>query len=96
MDRDKLEKSLLKKGFVMDDTKDHRYFHLVVDGKEPGISTKTSHGSKTHKVLGKPLQSDVKKQLNLDTSKQLREYVDCSLTLDKYLDILKEKGIKLE
>lgn len=93
MDRDKLEQSLQKKGFVMDASKDHRYFHLVVNGKQPGIYTKTSHGSKKYKVLGKPLQSDVKNQLKLDSSNQLRDFVECPLTEAMYLKLLRKKGL---
>lgn len=96
MDRDKLERSLRRKGFVMDDKRDHRFFHLVVDGKRPGIYTKTSHGSKENKILRNPLQSKVKKQLKLDNINQLKKFVDCPLTYEKYLGILKKKGIKLE
>ena len=96
MERDKLEQSLQKKGFKMDDKKDHRYFHLVVNGKRPGISTKTSHGSKKYKTLAGPLQSAVKKQLKLDTSSQLKDFVDCPLSYENYLDILKEKGLVVE
>lgn len=94
MDRNKLEQSLRKKGFVMDNTKDHRYFHLEVNGKRPGISTKTSHGSK--KTLGNSLQSEIKRQLRLDNNNQLRELVDCPLSHDDYIDILRKKGWVLE
>ena len=95
MDRDKLESSLQKKGFEMDESKHHRYFHLIVDGKKTNIHTKTSHGSKKHKTLGPPNQSLVKRQLKFEKKKQLEQFIDCTITYEDYIQILTAQGINL-
>lgn len=91
MDRDKIEQSLLRKGFVLDN-RHHRYFLHKVDGRETGVKTKVSHGKK-YKRLDESLQAVMKRQLKLDTSAEFRDLVECPMSADYYLAKLRAKGI---
>jgi|CXWK01.1.fsa_nt_gi hypothetical protein len=82
-----IEGSLGKKGFKKKDTH-HTFFHLWVDDKKTTIHTKISHGSKE---VSDPLLGQMAKQVRLNRS-QFCDLVDCSLTHDGYLEILREGG----
>ena len=93
MEREKIASSLRKKGFVEDiKGRDHRYYHHQVNGKRTGVRTKLSMGS-NYKRLGTPLLAKIKKQLKLDSSKDLADLVNCPMTEDDYIEILKVKDI---
>ena len=93
MEREKIATSLKKKGFVEDiKGRDHRYYHHQVNGKRTGVRTKLSMGSK-YKRLGNPLLAKIKKQLKLDSPKELSDLVNCPMTGDDYIEILKVKNI---
>mgnify|MGYP001605701850 CR=1 FL=1 len=91
IDKKKIEKGLKKKGFKAETTH-HTYFYFYYNGKQSSISTHTSHGSK-YKVYGDTLLALMKKQLELDTPQDLADLIQCRLTEDKYIDILKSKGL---
>lgn len=90
--RDQIESSLLKKGFVSDDDRDHRFFHHVWAGKRTGIKTKISRGSK-YRAIDASLQSKMKKQLKLDTSEEFRGLVLCPMAAEDYLEKLRTRGL---
>lgn len=93
VDRDEIEASLPKKGFVKDDRKKgHRYFYHEYKGKRTGPFAYTSHGS-GYKVYGDPLLKRMKAELRLDTVRQVADLVECPMTQDAYEAILKGKGI---
>ena len=93
MEREKIATSLKKKGFVEDiKGRDHRYYHHQFNGKRTGVRTKLSMGSK-YKRLGAPLLAKIKKQLKLDSSEDLADLVNCPMTQDDYIEILKVKDI---
>lgn len=82
----KVESSLLKKGFVQEPG-DHKFFYLYVDGKRTGIRTKTSHcGQEINDYLIRQMS----RQVQLDKSDFL-DLVNCPLSKEKYVQILKEK-----
>lgn len=82
--------SLKKKGFVQD-SGDHKFFHYEVDGKQiGGVYTKVSHGS-THNDYDDYLLGQMKKQLKLDTTAQVKELLTCPMSADQYKNILKKK-----
>lgn len=93
MDKKKLESALKRKGFSEDTDSDHRWYHFHYKGRDTGIKTKTSHGSSKYKVLSAPLQKKVKDQLKLDTSKQLKDLIDCPFTEKDYINHLIQKNL---
>ena len=90
VDKKKIEKNLIKKGFILDNRKHHKYFYFEFEGKR-GPNTYISHGSS--KDIGNYLLSQMRKQLKLDTAKQAYDLFTCPMTLDKYIEILKENNI---
>lgn len=91
IDKRVIESSLLTKGFVEEDNH-HRYFHHEYQGRRTGIYTYTSHGSDP-KSYGSPLLKMMKKQLKLDTIKQVVNLFKCPMTEEDYNQILKDKGL---
>lgn len=92
MEKRRIESSLVKKGFDLINDGDHRRFFHKYDGKDSGVRTKISRGSAKYKTLGPELIKSMQKQLKLDTVRQFRELVDCTLSGDEYNTILKSKG----
>ena len=92
IDRKNLESNLPKKGFVKEKQHHHIYFHHMVDGKPTGAYTLISHTKKFQDITG-DLIKKIRKQLKLDTSKQLEELVNCPMTGDDYLSHLRSKGV---
>lgn len=89
-DRVDIEKALQKKGFQQENN-DHRYFTLFNDNKKTAIFTKISHGS-DYKIYGQSLLSKMSRQLKL-SNKELLDLIDCDISGEKYLEILKNKNI---
>lgn len=93
LSRDKIEKSLKKKGFVPDSTREHhRYYHHQVNGKPSGAYAYVSHGT-GYKVYGDGLLLKMYKTLKLDDKQQLVRLVGCPMTGEEYVEILKNKGV---
>lgn len=78
---------LESKGFVRRHN-DHKFLHLWVDGKKTAIFTKVSHGEKE---IGDRLLGIMARQVSL-TKKYFLDLVDCPLTADRYLALLREQG----
>jgi trans-2-enoyl-CoA reductase len=89
VDRSVLVAVLEAKGFKVREG-DHSFYSLYVDGKKTSVFTKISHGS-SYKVYSDSLLGFVKKQMSL-TSEELRQYIECTISYDMYVQILKEKG----
>jgi hypothetical protein len=90
LDKNKTYKNLKKKGFL-DSTghsSDHKYMEYYVGGKLV-LYTKISHGS--DKDLDEYLIKQMSNQCKL-TKKQFADLVNCPMSQDEYLAILKEKG----
>ncbi len=86
----KAYQSLKKKGFSESVSKsdDHKYLEFVHEGKIH-FYTKLSHGSK--KDLGLPLITQMALQCKL-SKKEFMDLVNCPLSKERYLEILKERG----
>lgn len=82
-----IDGSLRKKGFKRED-KHHIFYQLWVDEKKTTIYTKVSHGSSE---VHDSLLGQMARQLRLDRN-QFCELVDCSLTHEDYLAILRTAG----
>jgi hypothetical protein len=79
-----VSQALKSKGFAQDDRRDHVYYFFFHNGKKTQIYTKISHGQSE---ITDPLCSAMARQIKL-TSSQFRDFVDCPLSLDNYLEVL--------
>jgi hypothetical protein len=91
VDRRVIESSLPSKGFVREDD-DHRYFYHEYEGQRTGAYTYTSHGSK-YKTYDVGLLGMMKRQLRLDSIRQVVDLFECPISGDDFNQILKEKGL---
>lgn len=82
-----IESNLPRKGFVLDDSGDHRYFYHEYLGQRTGAYTYTSHGT-TPRTIDENLLNMMKKQLRLGTSQQVIKLFKCPMSGDDYNDIL--------
>ncbi|MFC0513842.1 hypothetical protein ACFFGT_06515 [Mucilaginibacter angelicae] len=87
-----IEKALLKKGFVKDGESHHRYYYLVVDGKKTDLYTYLSHG-KNSVDYGPKLMGKVKNQLRFTDSNKAELFLDCPMSKEQYIDMLKESDV---
>ncbi|MEZ5564064.1 MAG: hypothetical protein R3F24_00480 [Gammaproteobacteria bacterium] len=87
-----MRKSLKKKGFVEVKDSHHIYLHHEVDGKRTGATTHCSHGAGSE-VIGDELVDRIKRQLRLTKAAQVRDLVNCPLSADGYVNILRETGV---
>ena len=85
-----IESALARKGFVLNAQGDHRYLTLVVEGRRTTVRTRLSHGRKDY---GDDLLSAVQSQLRLAQKRELLELIDCSLTGEDYVGLLRQQGI---
>lgn len=80
--------ALIQKGFSQEN-RDHSFFFLYVNGLKTSIRTKISYGMKEY---GDNLLAIVARQLHL-SYKELNDLIDCPLSYENYISILKEKQI---
>lgn len=83
----KVESSLKRKGFHQEPGK-HKFFVLYVGDKKTSINTHTSHCGQE---IDDYLINCMRKQLYLSKS-QFLDLIDCPLSKDEYLSILRENG----
>lgn len=87
----KIDSALKKKGFkIVKEKEDHIYYYFFINGKKTPIHTKLSHGIKEY---SNDRLSDVKKQLKFEKKDELLRFIDCSITLPKYIAMLENKSI---
>ena len=86
-----IESNLPSKGFVKEDTH-HRCFYHEYQGKRTGAYTYISYGS-SYKTYGVALLKRMRKELRLDTIRQVVDLFKCPITGDDYDQILKDKGL---
>jgi predicted RNA binding protein YcfA (HicA-like mRNA interferase family) len=91
LSRRKVEKALKKKGFKMEDDRDHRFYFLDKPVPKKSIFTKISTGT-DYKTLGNGLVGKIARQIKLSKDDFLK-YVDCSISLKDYYKILKSKKL---
>lgn len=68
---------------------DHTFFHLYVDGKKTIVSTKISHGERD---IGEKLLGMMARQVRLNR-RQFGDLVDCPMSIDEYVRILRANGV---
>ncbi|MCX5861281.1 MAG: hypothetical protein NTW27_04045 [Deltaproteobacteria bacterium] len=88
VDRNEAEKSLRNKGFRLEKDHDHIFYYHEYRGRETGIKTKFSH-SKKMKDIGGEILSSMKKQLRLNTLDEIVRFLECPMSEDEYLAVLK-------
>jgi len=91
IDKSKITKSLLKKGFRQSEN-DHHNFRFYYKGKVTSIRTKLSHGS-DYKTYGDNLIGQMKKQLKFQNTKETMEFLRCSLSEKEYIKILLKQKV---
>jgi len=79
--------NLPTKGFAVDD-RHHKYLYFLYKGKRTGLYTYTSHGKPAEDV-GHGNVKSMKHQLGLQTNKQVHDLVECSMTEEQYIAVLK-------
>lgn len=92
VDRKNIDKNLPKKGFIKEEGRHHIYFHHHFNGVATGVSTYVSHSKKVSDYSGR-LLSEVRKQLELDSNREVVDLVNCPMSEEQYNQILKEKGL---
>ncbi len=84
-----IERSLLSKGFRGDDTH-HRVLILYVHGEATDVRTFLSHGGKDY---GDHLLAQMRRQLRLSSKQALLDLVDCPMSADDYVALLRDEGL---
>lgn len=92
VERKIIDKNLPKKGFTKTEEGHHIYFHHHFNGKATGAYTYISHSRKISDYSGR-LLTDVRKQLELDSNKDVCDLVNCPMSEEEYNKILKQKGL---
>ena len=85
--RKEIKKSLLNKGFASYNSH-HEMFFFCVDGKKTSVKTRLSQGNEE---CGTNLLGLMARQCKLSRAK-FEELVDCPLSSEEYLKILKDGG----
>lgn len=83
----KICSSLLKKGFESEESH-HTFYWFHYNGQQTNIKTKISHGSDEY---GDYLLSSMKKQLKLDSMNELSDLLNCPMSHEEYIRLLKER-----
>jgi hypothetical protein len=79
------------KGFVSKRSGHHIYLYLYHNGKKTHLYTYVSHGKEAEQV-GNDNQHAMKRQLGLDTMRQVRDLVNCPMTQPQYVQTLVQAG----
>jgi len=92
-ERKDIAAALLKKGFALDNAgaRDHDRYEYVHGTVQP-IYTVLSRGT-AYKTYSDKLCAKVKRQLLLDSKKQLTEFVECPMTRELYRAHLEAKEV---
>lgn len=91
IEREKIRKALVGKGFKEKSGTRHDNYYLYVGGKKSRIFTHLSHGS-GYKDYTDELVSKVCHQVGL-AKKEFLEFIDCPLTHQKHIALLREKNL---
>jgi len=88
--RRKIEKAFRQKGLVGEEAADHRKWILLHEGKYTAIFTKVSRSPK-HKVIDDSNLGRMSKQLKFRMLRHFKDFVECPVTQEMYLELLKEQ-----
>jgi hypothetical protein len=91
IDRATIERSLLRKGFVLQETH-HRYYYHEFEGRRSRAYTYVSTGS-SYKTYGESLLKMMKKQLCLDTLQDVKRLLECQMDGAEFNEKMRTKGL---
>ena len=91
IDKERIVKSLLKKGFEEVCSTHHRLFFHKHEGRETGAKTFISH-TPSMKTYGDSLLAKMKSQLKLSNKNDLADLLNCPMTGEEYIKKLKNNG----
>ncbi len=89
--RTKLEAALSRKGFSSSEGKSHTKWMLHVGGKRTSVVLMLSRGT-DYKDLRNQILGMIRKEMKL-SGEQFQRFVDCPMSQDEYLGILRAQGI---
>jgi len=84
------KRALQDKGFKEDNSRDHDYWFFYHNGKKTNCYTYFSHGS--GRDIPRTIIKKMKRELQLDTDQQVRDLLNCPLSMDELVAILSSKG----
>ena len=87
----KIEKAFRQKGLTAKEASDHRKWMFLHKGKYTGIFTKVSRGPK-YKMIDDSNLGKMSKQLKFPMLRDFKDFVECPITQEMYLDLLKEQN----
>lgn len=87
-----IKQALQTKGFQEHGKRDHNFYFFYYNGRKSNIYTKISLNATD---VGKGLCSAMAKQVKL-TSPQFEQFIECSLTAEHYVDILRSANFVSE
>lgn len=87
-----IEKSLKEKGFEIDEERDHRYYYFHYKGKKTVARTKISTGT-GYRDYNIDLIKAIKRNLYLDSLKDVERLLICPMNEQEYSRILLKKSI---
>jgi hypothetical protein len=87
--RTEVEAALVRKGFLLDPDRDHKFYSFIRDGKCVA-RTKVSHGSK-HRDLTRELLSCMARQCHL-TNSDFLQLIECTMSQQQYETELRRQG----
>jgi hypothetical protein len=86
-----VRKSLRKKGFAEERDRDHVYLRFYFNGRKTHVYTKCSHGADGDDIRH-PVANAMKRQLDLDSRKELEGLINCPMTQEAYIELLQGKN----
>jgi len=86
----KVRQNLLKKGFVEVQSAKHIYYDFEPCGNLTEIKT---FMSRNNQELNNTLLAEMKKQLRFDKMRDFLDLIDCPLSEEDYIEILKGKNL---
>lgn len=92
VNRSKAIRSLQQKGFRIEKSPHHIYFHHEFKGKETGPYAYVSHTKQKKDISGYLLLS-MRRTLRLDSISQAVALLECPMDGDTYNSIIREKGV---
>ena len=81
-----LEKALERKGFQREEGSRHVQYYFYYQNKKTSVRVSISRGSSS--VYGDSLISYVRKEMRLPDKRQFEQFVECTLTEEKYSNLL--------
>lgn len=87
-----MEAGLQAKGFERNASGDHISFHYKVDGKYTSVITHISHSRRVREI-SRDLLLLMRRQLKLDRSQEVKDLVECPMSIEDYNQILSSKSI---